>query len=528
MTAASNTPFYYANLLPPLLLAATALPGAPNILVGAAAAAHIFSRSEYAGRAVAAAASLILLSAWVPLPAACLLAGIYVTEAFLTDSLRLRAARIIAAALCMQIILFTLNHRINPPVLTGNNPLLAFILAFAALAGAGLGRYRLTADPLLCALLSLLLLAFALAVKLIAIQLGDYPQAVATVTAGFCIILSAVSLLVAPLLRDGGGFQSIVQAFALEIPLERWTGEVSLIANSTETAADFLTVTMHRLAADLPGVDGIAWQADNQPLQKIGGGNHPLRVENPPLVITFYMRRFASPWSWFNHYLLCRVVSEYYLRKQHEEEQRAQNLLQAVHQTGARITHDIKNILHALSALTTTDDSALVRRQLPILHRRLETALGKLRDAPDDGHPPMPAMAWWNEAQSRHLQTPAQFPPATTTALIPAALFDRALDNFLENALRKPALQESLAIRAELSAATGGAALRVTDNGAALSDEAVKKLFAAPLPSNAGFGVALYQLAQEAVAHRYRPLLEHNAAGKVVFVLVPVAAINDK
>ena len=110
MNAASpSPPFYYVNLLPPLLLAAAALPDSPNVLAGVAAAAHVFSRNEYAGRAAAAAAALILLSVWLPLPAACLLAGIYMTEALLADSPRLRAARIIAAALCLQIILFTLK-----------------------------------------------------------------------------------------------------------------------------------------------------------------------------------------------------------------------------------------------------------------------------------------------------------------------------------------------------------------------------------------------------------------------------------
>ena len=518
------TAVFILGMLPPPLLAALTLPGAPDILAGAAAGAYLLSRAEVQkARAIIAAATALIVSVWLPWLAVCWLAGMYTTESLFADSGRLRTARMCAAALCLQIILFALDNNFVSPTVAA--AVLAFIFA-AVSVGVG-GRLRATLDPLVGALLSLLFIAFALSVRLIAVNIGDYQQAVLLAVLGYCVALAALSLLAAPLLRDRSGAYSLSRVFSMEVPLDKWIGDISAIAEDKKNADDFLEAAVNRLAADLPGVEGMRWQTGDDSPKNIGGGKHPLPITCPPLTLTFYRRRFASPWTWLSYYLLCRIVGEYYLSKRREEEQRAQNLLQATHQAGARMTHDIKNILHALAALAATKDDSLVRRQLPILQARLATALAKLRGEADERGAQIPAAIWWNEAQSRHLHTAASFMGDDIVGNIPSALFDRALDNFLENAMHKHGASAKH-ICATLTAEESGAALRVIDTGSPVAAAVAKDLFIRPVTSANGFGVALYQLAREAELAGYRPLLEHNEDKKVVFALIPLAKDGDK
>ena len=512
--------------LPPFLVAAITLPDAPNVLAGAAAGICLLSRADkQKGRTFIAAVVLTATSSWFPAPAICLLAGMYVSEALFADSPRLRWARLVGAVLCLQTVLLVIDYRGKLPT-QHTAPLAALALAFAVISAFFAGRRRAAADPLIVALLSLLFLVFILSVRLAALHFGDYRQAVLVVLTGFGAALAAVSVLASPLVRGGGGFYSVSQAFALDVPLDKWIGEISSVAEQEKNADDFLDAAFHKLAAELPGLEGIEWRTDSRPPKKTGGGKYRMPIACPPLTATFYRRRFASPWTWFSYYLLCRIVGEYYLSKRREEEQRAQNLLHATHQAGARITHDIKNILHVLSALAATKDDALARRQLPILRGRLETALAKLRNAPETDAAAMPASSWWQEARSRHMQTAAVFVGEGGAAIVPSALFDRALDNFLENAAQKQTPPKN--IHVELSTDDNGASLRVEDDGEPIDADTAKNLFMRPVASAGGFGVALYQLSQEAEVLGYRIILEHNAPQKVVFALLPRDKNEDK
>ena len=514
------------GVLPPFLVAAITLPDAPNILVGAAAGIGLLSRADkQKGRTIIAAAALMATSVWLPAPVMCLLAGMYVSEALFADSPRLRWARIVGAVLCLQTILLAIDYRGKLPTQSAA-PLVALAFAFAVISALFAGRKQAVADPLIVALLSLLFLVFILSVRLAALYFGDYRQAVLLVLVGFGAALAAMGVLASPLVRGGGGFYSVSQAFALEIPIDKWIGEISSVAEQEKNADDFLDAAFHKLAADLPGLEGIEWRTDSRPPKKTGGGKYPMPISCPPLTATFYRRRFASPWTWFSYYLLCRIVSEYYLSKRREEEQRSQNLLHAAHQAGARITHDIKNILHVLSALAATKDDSLVRRQLPILRARLETALSKLHNTSETDAVAMPASSWWQEARSRHMHTAAVFAGEGGSAIVPSALFDRALDNLLENASQKPTPPSN--IRVELSTDDNGASLRVEDDGEPIDDDTVKNLFLRPVASVGGFGVALYQLSQEAETLGYRIMLECNESKKVVFALIPRDKDEDK
>ena len=85
----------------------------------------------------------------------------------------------------------------------------------------------------------------------------------------------------------------------------------------------------------------------------------------------------SSPALHWHLHLLGQLLGEFYLAKLREEELRQASYLQAVHETGARMTHDIKNLLQSLNVLVAAaarDEArdspelqALMRRQLPVM-----------------------------------------------------------------------------------------------------------------------------------------------------------------
>ena len=63
--------------------------------------------------------------------------------------------------------------------------------------------------------------------------------------------------------------------------------------------------------------------------------------------------------------------------------------------------------------------------------------------------------------------------------------------------------------------------MRVGDDGLAVPLKVAAKLFARPVESQTGFGVALHHLSVEAEKTGWRIVLESNEDGKVVFALLP-------
>src|SRR5207253_4369464 len=87
--------------------------------------------------------------------------------------------------------------------------------------------------------------------------------------------------------------------------------------------------------------------------------------------------------SWHFH-LLGQLLGEFYVAKVREQKLQQQTYVQAVHETGARMTHDMKNLLQSLNVLCSSAEqtghsaeefAGLVRRQLPAIAQRLQQAL---------------------------------------------------------------------------------------------------------------------------------------------------------
>jgi C4-dicarboxylate-specific signal transduction histidine kinase len=79
-------------------------------------------------------------------------------------------------------------------------------------------------------------------------------------------------------------------------------------------------------------------------------------------------------------------------------------------------------------------------------------------------------------------------------------------------------MQPGLAIQASLDW-DGSPILSVSDDGAALGEHLVSRLFQAPVASANGLGVGLYQAARLAQDGGYRLMLSRNQPGQVRFTL---------
>ena len=525
-------------MLPPLLSAAGALAAASLLCLSlaaapqwlaAAAGCYFLTKASNRPMAVTAVAVFagLALFPWGVLFAGVLLFAALLAEGLGGAGLPKRVASLLSGMLCMMALLFAALPEISSYISAVQPPLpLILALLAAALLAEGLSvRLRpaqALLDPLLIILFAALTLCYLLAVALLAVTVA-YPQAILFAAFGGCLMLAVLAVLSAPF--TGGGTLTFFQhLFSLHVPVEKWVAEISAAAAEEENTAQFAATVMQRFLS-LPGVVGVVWRLEGADERQIGrNARQHIDLRCAPLFIRLAMRRRALPWDWFNYYLLARICGEYCRAKQREEQHRADNLNRAVHQTGARLTHDIKNILHALTALAQAEDDALMRRQLPALCERLESTLAKLTTpsaAADERT--MAAAAWWQAAQARHLHQAVAFAEAEAQGDLPPALFDLALDNFLANALSKRQTDDAVRITARLVTIAGKAALQVEDSGAAVAASTARALFARPVDSDTGFGVALYQVQLEAHKHGHAAALVHNAAGAVRFQLAAIA-----
>lgn len=248
-----------------------------------------------------------------------------------------------------------------------------------------------------------------------------------------------------------------------------------------------------------------------------------------PLIV--YTRQDPGPALRLHIQLLARLVQQLFQSRLHETELRNQEKARAVYETGARLTHDIKNLLQSLQSLTaavgstSTDRPAetaeLVRRQLPHINQRLQATLEKLRDPGEAEQSERITLAdWWEGLQNRYMDERIEFDgDAPADATVPRELFDTVAENLLENARYKQTDESDLTMRVALGMDKGRVALRVTDSGSPIPERVARYLFGGAVPSTRGLGVGLYQCGRLAAFHGFTLRLEENEPGAVTFLL---------
>lgn len=259
--------------------------------------------------------------------------------------------------------------------------------------------------------------------------------------------------------------------------------------------------------------------------------DHATEAYDEVLPLVVYTRQDPGPALRLHIQLLARLVQQLFQSRQQETELRNQEKARAVYETGARLTHDIKNLLQSLQSLSAAvsstpqdrakDAAELVQRQLPHINQRLQATLEKLRDPADSAQgDPVDLAEWWSTLQGRYTDPAIAFsgeaPPGLT---VPGELLDTVAENLLDNARYKQADEPELAVAVTLEAAEDRVALRVTDTGEPVPERVAHYLFGGAVPSRRGLGVGLYQCARLAAFHGFRLQLEENRPGAVTFSL---------
>ncbi len=364
-----------------------------------------------------------------------------------------------------------------------------------------------------------------------AVSSDAYPMALARTLVVIALLLVAVSLLWSP----RAGFAGIGQflsrhLLSFGLPFERWMHDLAAFADRESDPERFLVLAVSEMES-LPWVAGVNWKT------AAGSGEigmlseHSAEFSFRGLDLLLYTHWPMTPALLLHMKLLSQLLGDFYDAKSREKIQRQNAYTQAIHETGARLTHDVKNLLQSMKSLCGAAESAkpedsealfaLMKRQLPQIANRLQATLDKLQAPKQMQMKLSDGKAWWQELNSRFSDQAIDFRETGIGAetKIPNELFDGVAENLIQNALAKRKLQPGVKIKVEFSCASAPE-LSVADTGKAVSEAIASKLFSGPVPSQTGLGIGLYQVAQQANQCGYELKLAENEEGNVRFELV--------
>ena len=346
------------------------------------------------------------------------------------------------------------------------------------------------------------------------------------------LAISAVLLLLSLAWNPRAGFHGLSMYFSryllsIGLPFEQWLYFLAELSQLETRPDRFLREACAGLAR-LPWVSGGFWHTAGESGDFGTVSRNSVEYTNQTIHLRVFTRSALSPSLVWHFHLLGQMLGEFYVAKLREEKLQQQTYLQAVHETGARMTHDVKNLLQSLNVLCTAAErepdaavlSALMRKQLPAIAQRLQQTVDKLKKPDRDTGRFVVARIWWDTFQRSYQNRGIEFETGEIeeTTLLPKELFDSAGDNFLQNALRKGKLDDTVKIRARFDC-HGAIDLTVTDTGIPVAPGVLHRLLRGPVPSEAGYGIGLYQTARLAEIAGYSIVLSSNEPGKVGFTL---------
>jgi len=336
------------------------------------------------------------------------------------------------------------------------------------------------------------------------------------------------------------GISSLVTRYLLSLglPLEQWLIQLAEISERESHPTRFLEQIVRQLDR-LPWLAGARWEAGGE-----SGGfgtvsPYQNELQREQLGIVVYFRSLPAPaMQWHVDWLL-RLAAEFYLVKYQTHQLQQMSYLQAVYETGARVTHDVKNLLQSLQTLCYASEqpgdpaakAQLFARQLPQIAERLKATLEKLQRPQLDNAQELAAQTWWHQLRERHAGEditwgllPADAPPVLV------GLFDSVAENLLQNALnkrqREPELEISvfLGVDRAMPARDGATkcdrpSLRISDSGLPIPAVRAAALLHEPVNSDDGLGIGLYHAARQAEENNYSLQLIENNEGNVCFSL---------
>ena len=474
-----------------------------------------------------------LIAAWIAALFGLVGGGVPSTEAKGERTAALLAAVYLVAMLLMWVLpqLFSDRQIANQvaPFVRYGMPLLPLVILLIP------GGQRLRGAPVIIDLfytlvLFLLVVVLALGSFVIHHHQASQGEYLLGVTQSLMVI-AGLMLGLAWLWNPRAGFSGIGTLLSryllgLGLPFEQRMRRLAELAETETRPEHFLRAALTDLL-DLPWINGYAWvtAASSGHVGKCEG--YAEEHETGVLLLSMHATRQLSPAILLHQKLLMQMVGHFYEAQRREQQRQQSAYTQAIYETGARLTHDVKNLLQSLRSICAAaemrgaDDNAfrsLVQRQLPHITQRLGATLEKLKSPEASVVRDVDAAIWWQGLQSRYAGRAVGFSPAPIPddMRLIAELFDSASDTLIENALYKVAQGQAKRVDVTL---LPGPRLRICDDGAPVPAELAEELFRGPVPSESGLGVGLYQAAAFAGQSGYTLVLTSNIPGKVCFEL---------
>ena len=496
------------------------------------------SRRQGAVVLAAALASTWLLSPWLMLIWCGALAAVIGGRVLWTGDRLERAGYLFAFGYLVCLTIFGIVPEISPSAVLDPLPrdaiarympfLLAALIAFPAHPQR---RRAGDAFDLFYGMLVFLALAvFVLGALAVTFVSGvSYVEALAQTS----LAIAAALLVLAWAWNPRGGFSGLGSALSryllsVGLPLEQWLIQLAETSERESHPVRFLAAITEQLQR-VPWVVGCRWQAGSESGRFGGTSPHTQEYRRDGVLLAVCFRHVPSPaMRWHVEWLL-RLATEFYLVKFQTHELQRMSYLQAVYETGARVTHDVKNLLQSLQTLCYAaaqpgDPEAVARllaRQLPQIAERLKSTLDKLQRPRADDNRNTSAAEWWARLRDRHSGDAIEWNDPAGEAEVPSALFDSIAENLLQNALTKRQHEGGIEISVKLTVDRNSPMLTVRDTGQAIAASVADSLFRTPVQSAHGLGIGLYHAARQADETGYRLDLAENRPGSVVFTLAP-------
>ena len=368
------------------------------------------------------------------------------------------------------------------------------------------------------------------AFTVVAATRASYVLALTETLIAMAALLVTLSLLWNP--RAGfSGMGQLMSRYLLSVglPFEDWARKLAVQAERERDPETFVIDALRELD-ELDWVQGVDWRTVRGDGRVGNEAEYRVTHAFHGLTLTWHTGRPLPPGLTLHVRLLSQLLGYFYASKLREQTLRDNAYTQAIFDTGARLTHDVKNILQSLRALTAAAESSgpedaerlqqLLKRQLPQLAQRLQNTMDKLRQPSELDHQTQSVADWWEGLKLRYVHDQVLFEPAHAQdeGDLPQDLFDSVADNLLTNALRKRREQADVQVKVMLDVQPT-LALRVEDTGQPAPDHVSRNLFQAPVTSDHGLGVGLFQAARQAARLGYELVMEENRAGAVRIAL---------
>ncbi len=350
---------------------------------------------------------------------------------------------------------------------------------------------------------------------------------------GTIVAISFSLIVISWLLSPRLGFSGLSQVWSQSLlnigtPFEQWLSTISSLNQEIIDPEEFLEAAMEELT-NISWISGIHWRVDEREGMHGQEDKHLVHITVNDLEVILYTRLVVGGALFLHCNLLIKIIENLYTSKIQERKLNQQIHLQSIYETGARITHDIKNLLQSIKTLASIvdqkealseDKQKLIRSQLPNLSRRLQLALDKLQAPEINTRENRDITSWTEELKNRVDPSLASVTASISiNHEIPADLFDSVIDNLLENIASKKQLETGISADIEILADAGRVRIRVRDSGSAIPENKAMRLFGGAIDSENGLGIGIYQASRQAGLSGYTLNLTDNRDGQVCFQL---------